>query len=150
VPAGPEMVRTLLASLRFSAFADARPALGQLHTLGLRLAVVSNWDVSLGDVLGRLGLSQWLDGVVTSAAAGVGKPDPGIFERGLTAVGAGPHEALHVGDSLREDVEGARAAGIEPVLVSRDGAADGEPEGGTLTVRSLLELPRLVSTTAPH
>jgi putative hydrolase of the HAD superfamily len=144
VPTGPEMVDALLASLSFSAFADVCPALSQLHALGLRLVVVSNWDVSLGEVLGRLGLSEWLDGVVTSAAVGVGKPDPGIFERGLSAAGVRAGEAVHLGDSPREDVDGARAAGIEPVLVSREGVGARRPERETLTIRSLLELPRLV------
>ena len=145
VPAGPEMVEALLALLSFSAFADARPALGELHALGLRLVVVSNWDVSLAEVLGRVGLSEWLDGVVTSAGVGVSKPDPAIFERGLSVAGAVAREAVHVGDSLGEDVAGARAAGIEPVLVSRDDGADRRHKRATLTVRSLLELPGLVS-----
>jgi putative hydrolase of the HAD superfamily len=144
VPTGPEMVDSLLASLSFSAFADARPTLGALHALGLRLVVVSNWDVSLGAVLERLGLSEWLDGVVTSAAVGVAKPDPEIFQRGLATVGAGANEAVHVGDSLREDVDGARAAGIEPVLLSRHEAADPLKEPETLTVRTLVELPPLL------
>jgi putative hydrolase of the HAD superfamily len=145
VPAGQEMVDALLASLSFSAFADTLPTLSQLHALGLRLVVVSNWDVSLGEVLGRLGLGEWLDGVVTSAAVGVAKPDPRIFEQGLSAAGAGAGEAVHVGDSLREDVAGARAAGIEPVLVSRQEVGARRQAHETLTVRTLLELPRLVS-----
>lgn len=150
VPVGPDMVDALLASLHFSAFADAQPALRELHGLGLRLVVVSNWDVSLGDVLRRLGLTEWLDGVVTSAVVGVGKPDPAIFERALAAAGADAGEAVHVGDSPREDVAGARAAGIEPVLVSRDegGAGDQWPE--TRTVRTLLELLPLVDPLGAH
>jgi putative hydrolase of the HAD superfamily len=146
VPAGREMVDALLASLRFSAFADARPTLDRLQALGLRLVVVSNWDVSLGDVLGRVGLSECLDEVITSAAVGVGKPDPRIFQRGLAAVGAVADEAIHVGDSAREDVDGARAAGIEPVLVDREQAAAPRPERETVTIRTLLELPGLVSS----
>jgi putative hydrolase of the HAD superfamily len=146
VPTGPEMVEALLASLSFTAFPDAHPVLSELRALGLRLVVVSNWDVSLGEVLGRLGLSECLDAVVTSAAVGVGKPAREIFERGLSAADAGASEAVHVGDSLREDVDGARAAGIEPVLVNRQqtGARRSGPE--ILTVRTLLELPRLVSS----
>ncbi len=146
VPAGPKMVDALLASLRFSAFADAHRALGELRAAGLRLVVVSNWDVSLGDVLKRVGLSECLNGVVTSAAVGLAKPEPGIFERGLSAAGVSGGEAIHVGDGLREDVEGARAAGIEPVLIRREQAGRPEPEPETLTVRTLLELSRLVST----
>ena len=145
VPTGPEMIEALLASLQFTAFSDARPALDELHALGLRLVVVSNWDVSLGDVLGRLGLTTWLDAVVTSAAVGAAKPDPAIFERGLAAAGVGPDEATHVGDSVREDVDGARAAGIEAVLVSRDEPTATDSQTEIVTVRTLLELPALVS-----
>ena len=145
VPTGPEMIEALLASLQFTAFSDARPTLDALHTLGLRLVVVSNWDVSLEDVLGRLGLTTRLDAVVTSAAAGAAKPDSAIFERGLAAAGVGAGEAIHVGDTVREDVDGARAAGIEAVLVSRDEPTAPDPRPEIVTVRTLVELPALVS-----
>ena len=54
----------LLASLRFEPFADVRPALAAARAAGRRLVVVSNWDVSLDDVLDRLGLAPMLDGVI--------------------------------------------------------------------------------------
>ena len=57
--------------------------------------------------------------MVTSAAAGAGKPDPAIFEFALEAAGCRAAQALHVGDSLEEDVTGARAAGIEVVWLNR-------------------------------
>jgi putative hydrolase of the HAD superfamily len=144
VPAGPEMVDALLASLSFSAFADARPTLDRLRALGLRLVVVSNWDVSLAEVLSRVGLGEGLDEVVTSAGTGVAKPDPVIFQRGLAAAGVAAGEAIHVGDSVREDVGGARAAGIEPVLVDRGQVAVHAPEREAVTIRTLSELPGLV------
>jgi putative hydrolase of the HAD superfamily len=112
----------LLAALRFEPFADVRPALAAARAAGRRLVVVSNWDVSLDDVLDRLGLAPMLDGVVTSAAVGVRKPSPEIFEHALALAGVTAHDAVHVGDSLAEDVAGARAAGIEAVLIKRDGA----------------------------
>jgi putative hydrolase of the HAD superfamily len=147
VPAGPEMVDALLASLRFTAFADARPALTALRSLGLRLVVVSNWDASLGEVLGRVGLSDQLDGVVTSAAVGVGKPHPAVFQRALELVGMDPADAVHVGDNLREDVDGARAAGIEAVLIIRGEASDRPHRPKVPTVRTLRELPSLLCLT---
>ena len=52
---------------------------------------------------------------------GARKPDPAIFEPALELAGCGPEEALHVGDTPEEDVEGARAAGIRPLLIDRDG-----------------------------
>jgi HAD superfamily hydrolase (TIGR01509 family) len=116
-----ELTSALLASLRFEPFSDVRPALAAARAAGRRLVVLSNWDVSLNEVLERLGLAQMLDGIVTSAAFGVRKPSPEIFEHALGVAGVAAHDALHVGDSLAEDVAGARAAGIEAVLIKRDG-----------------------------
>ena len=84
--------------------------------------VVSNWDVSLHERLAETGLAPLVDGAVASAELGAAKPDPAIFARGLELAGAAPEEAWHVGDSPEADVEGARAAGVTPVLVARDGA----------------------------
>ena len=131
------MLEALLASLRFAAFADARPALITARASGQRLVVVSNWDISLHDVLQALDLAPLLDGILTSAEVGARKPSPVMFERALTLVRAGAGQAIHVGDSLDEDVAGARAAGIEPVLIRRDG--DG-PVPGVRTISSLAEL----------
>lgn len=113
------IVEALLASLEFTAFQDASPALRELKARGLRLAVVSNWDISLLGVLQRLGLAQWLDGVVTSAFVGARKPGAEIFQRALALVHARPEEAVHVGDSLEEDIVGAREAGIDAVWMVR-------------------------------
>jgi putative hydrolase of the HAD superfamily len=112
--------------------------LRELRAAGRRVVVVSNWDFSLHDVLGRIGLAPLLDGIVTSAECGARKPAREIFERALRLAGAEAAEAIHVGDSLAEDVEGARAAGVMPVLLRRDGASG--PRGVT-TIRSLTELP---------
>lgn len=131
------MVEALLASLRFAAFADVRPALDAARARGQRLVVASNWDVSLHDVLRDLRLEPLLDAILTSAEVGARKPSPAMFERALELVGAGPAQAIHVGDSIEEDVAGARAAGIEPVLVRRD---DGERAPGVRTISTLSEL----------
>ena len=97
--------------------------------------VVSNWDCSLPGVLEDAGLLGLVDAVVSSAEAGAAKPDPAPFRRGLELVGASPGECLHVGDSQRNDVDGARAAGVEAVLLARDGGGD---------IQSLRELPYLI------
>jgi putative hydrolase of the HAD superfamily len=131
------LLGVLLDSLHFRAFADARPALEALRNGGLRLIVASNWDCSLPSVLKRIGLAPLLDGVVASAVAGARKPSAPIFERALTLAGVGAADAIHVGDSVADDVEGARAAGIEPVLLRRDGGA-GPP--GVTTISSLTDL----------
>jgi putative hydrolase of the HAD superfamily len=128
------LTEALLASVRFEPFADVRPALEASRAAGRRIVVVSNWDVSLDEALDRLGLAPLLDGVVTSAAVGASKPSPQIFERALALAGVAATEATHVGDSIEEDIAGARAAGIEAVLIKRDGTP-GPP--GVRTIATL-------------
>lgn len=129
----------LLKSLRFRAFADAAPTLAGLRRRGLRLAVVSNWDVSLPGVLRAVGLGDAVDAVLTSAQVGAAKPSPAVFAAALAAVGVGAAEAVHVGDSPDHDVAGAAASGLRAILLRRGGRAPGPP--GVPVITSLLELP---------
>jgi putative hydrolase of the HAD superfamily len=128
----------LLDALRFEPFPDVVPALGALRGAGMRLVVVSNWDVSLHEVLARTGLDVLVDGAVASAEVGAAKPDPRPVRRGLELAGVAAADAWLVGDTPEADVEGARAAGVVPVLVDRAGGG-GVP--GVRTVASLTELP---------
>ena len=132
-----ELTETLLASLRFTAFPDVHPALTAARSHGRRLVVVSNWDISLVDVLERLGLSPLLDGVLTSAQVGARKPSPRIFSRALELAGVDASECVHVGDSLMEDIAGARGAGIAAILIRRDGVPG---PSGIPTIKTLDEL----------
>jgi putative hydrolase of the HAD superfamily len=126
----------LVEALRFEPYDDARHALATARRKGARVIVVSNWDVSLLDVLERVGLAPLVDGVVTSAAVGARKPEPAIFAHALALAAVAAGQARHVGDSLAEDVAGARASGIRPLLLRRDGTR----EPGVETIASLAEL----------
>ena len=130
----------MLGALEFRPFDDALPAMAELAARGHDLLIVSNWDCSLPDWLGPSGLLEHVLAVVTSARAGAAKPDPRIFEQALELAGVGPEAAVHVGDSVENDVEGAGALGIRAVLVARDGPA---PEG-VEAVSSLSELAALL------
>ena len=127
----------LLDALRFVPFGDVVPALRALRARGVRLVVVSNWDVSLHEVLARTGLDALVDGAVASAEVGAAKPDPLPVRRGLELAGVGADAAWLVGDTAEADVAGARAAGVVPVLIDRDGSG-GVP--GVRTIGSLKEL----------
>lgn len=118
------LTAALLESLRFQAFPEVARALRELRALGLRLVVVSNWDFSLHERLEETGLAALVDGAVASAEVGVAKPDPAIFAHALSLAGVAAAEAVHVGDSPAEDVEGARAAGLRAVLLARGGGGD--------------------------
>ncbi|MFN8111622.1 MAG: HAD-IA family hydrolase [Solirubrobacterales bacterium] len=129
-------VDSMMAAIRFEAYPDAAPALAALRARGLRIVCVSNWDYALGTVLERIGLAPALDGVVTSAAVGARKPDPAIFAAALDIAGCGAADAFHVGDS-DEDVEGARAAGIDVIRIDREDGAD------VSSLAEMVELPEL-------
>jgi putative hydrolase of the HAD superfamily len=130
----------MMASLEFTPFPDAEPALRELRSRGLRLAVASNWDCSLPGWLERAGLASLVDGVVSSAVVGRAKPAADVFLAALRIAGVPPAEALHVGDSLQNDVDGARSAGVQALLLVRDG----EPPPGVAAIRSLAELASLI------
>jgi putative hydrolase of the HAD superfamily len=118
-----DLVEALLASLRFRPYADTAPVLGRLRLLGIRSAVVSNWDVSLRDVLADLGVGGLLDHIVVSAETGARKPDPAIVQDALRRLQCPPARALMVGDSPETDIAAARAAGVRGVIIDRVGAA---------------------------
>jgi putative hydrolase of the HAD superfamily len=146
LPAGAtdeQLTVALLAGIRFAPFPEVPGVLAALRADGWALVVVSNWDVSLDEVLVQTGLRERVDAVVTSVAVGAAKPDGAAFARGLQLAGTGPAAAWHVGDDLDADVAGARAAGIRPVLVDRDGDGPAPPDGVPV-VRALDELGALV------
>lgn len=142
----PALTDALLAALRFSPYSEVPAALRALRGRGLRLVVLSNWDVSLHDQLAASGLARLVDGAVSSAEAGAGKPQPAAYERALALAGAGAEEAVMVGDSPDTDVAGALAVGIRAVLVDRWGTAQVPP--GAHVVPSLAEVPALIESLA--
>jgi HAD superfamily hydrolase (TIGR01509 family) len=118
---------------------DAIPVLRRLRET-MRTALVSNFDHPqlLHERLAALGLAPHFESVVVSGDVGVEKPDPAIFAPALRATGLLPSEVRFVGDSP-EDVAGARAAGIHPVLIDRTGRSRAAPNGVPI-IRSLREL----------
>jgi putative hydrolase of the HAD superfamily len=100
---------------------DARALLAELRGRGLRILVVSNFDARVHGLLAALDLAPLIDRVTISSEAGAAKPDPAIFARALADAGLAPSDVVHVGDTIREDLRGARAAGI-PVLLVGDAA----------------------------
>lgn len=92
-----------------------------------RLAVVSNANGTVKDKLRRVGLAGYFDVILDSHEEGIEKPDPRIFRIALERLGARAEETVHVGDFYHIDVVGARAAGIEAILLDPGGAHGDKP-----------------------
>jgi putative hydrolase of the HAD superfamily len=98
---------------------DVVATLEELLRRDLKLAIVSNWDSHLPKLLAALDLDRFFPVVAVSAIEEVGKPDPEIFRRACERLQVAATESLHVGDSVTEDYEGARAAGLSAILLDR-------------------------------
>ena len=138
--AAAELFERFAHAEAWQVFADAREALPTLRAAGLRLAVTSNFDARLPRLLADAGLAGFFDAVVYSEEVGVEKPHPAIFEELLERLELPAGDVLHVGDSRRDDVEGARAVGMQALWLTR--RAPDRPGRGDL--RSLRELDALL------
>jgi putative hydrolase of the HAD superfamily len=126
-------------------FPDAYPTLIALKKRGLIVGAVSNWVWNLPELLHALDLVRHFDFIAASARIGFEKPHQKIFEWALERAEVAPASVIHVGDHIGADVEGARAVGIDGVLIDRHAryAAEEIPEG-VHVIRSLDALLPLV------
>jgi putative hydrolase of the HAD superfamily len=114
-------VRYVDAQVGWTVFDDSVPALERLRLRGWRHVLLSNHVPELPSLVRALGLDDWFDAVLTSAATGYEKPHPEMYALALRAAGA-PDRAWMIGDNYDADVAGAEAVGIPAVLVRRDDA----------------------------
>jgi putative hydrolase of the HAD superfamily len=118
-------------------FPETATTLSDLSARGIALAVISNWDRRLPDILRAMGLIDAFDVVTVSAIEGVEKPASEIFERTLDRLGVAPARAIHVGDSPLEDYRGAKDAGLKALLIDRHELFAGD---GYQCIASLAEI----------
>jgi HAD superfamily hydrolase (TIGR01549 family) len=105
-------------SENFELFEDVLPVLEELRGAGLRIGLVSNGIRDLTAFVAHHRLA--VDAIVDSRTHGRVKPHPTIFRAALDVLGVAPADAVMVGDSLEEDVEGARALGMRAILIDRE------------------------------
>jgi HAD superfamily hydrolase (TIGR01549 family) len=98
---------------------DTIPTLEALLQRGTPMAVISNWDRRLPEILDRLSIAPFFDTLAVSSLEGVEKPAPDIFRRTVDRLGVASAHTLHIGDSPRDDYLGARGAGVTSVLLDR-------------------------------
>jgi HAD superfamily hydrolase (TIGR01549 family) len=113
--------KLLKLDLKLVLFDDVIPALTHLRERGLILGLISNVDRDITPLYQELGLSAWLQVVVTSQEVGFNKPHPEIFLAALKQAGVKPAEAIYVGDQHQIDVVGANSAGMLGILLDRGG-----------------------------
>jgi putative hydrolase of the HAD superfamily len=117
--AAVEMERRWAHSHHFELYDDVVPALASVRDHGLSIGLLSNSSRNLTEFVSHHGLDA--DAVLTSFAHGKTKPHESIFLALLTLLGVRPEQAAMVGDTVHDDIEGARAVGMQAVLIDREG-----------------------------
>lgn len=106
-------------------YPDVLPALEAWRRIGIQLGVLSNFDSRLYLVLKALKLEEFFTSVTISTETGFAKPDPKIFAAALQKHYCNPQDAWHIGDSVKEDYQGAKAVGMKAILVQRNSQMPG-------------------------
>jgi putative hydrolase of the HAD superfamily len=104
-----------------------------------RIAVISDWGSNLGEVIDVVGLRGFVDVLAVSAVEALAKPDPAFFRRASERAGIDPGQGVMIGDSYHADVLGARAAGLDAILLDRHGTATIPDDPGVAIARTLPE-----------
>ncbi|WP_456432191.1 HAD-IA family hydrolase [Thermosulfuriphilus sp.] len=94
--------------------------LDYLRARSISLAIVSNWDRRLQDLINHWGLKDYFSLVITACEARVAKPDPRILKLACRRLGIHPQEALFIGDDPEEDLKAAQGVGMKAVLYLKD------------------------------
>jgi putative hydrolase of the HAD superfamily len=100
-------------------YPDVLTALQRWRDREIELGIISNFDTRIYQVLEALGLRDFFASITLSSSVGAAKPQPQIFAAALEKHGCPRHRAWHIGDSLQEDFQGAKAAGIRAFWLQR-------------------------------
>jgi putative hydrolase of the HAD superfamily len=107
------------ACRHFELYEEVPAVLRGLASAGLRLGLISNSHRCLESFQAHFDLGGLIDATVSSPDHGFMKPHPSIFSEALQRLAVEPHDALMVGDSVRDDIDGALRAGMRAALVHR-------------------------------
>jgi len=100
-------------------YPDVLPALEYWHKQNIQLGVLSNFDSRIYSVLSALHLAKFFTSITISTEVGAAKPEPEIFVKGLHKHDCPSEAAWHIGDSFKEDYQGAKAAGLRAIWLKR-------------------------------
>jgi REG-2-like HAD superfamily hydrolase len=118
-------------------FDDVLPALDALAARRIPMGILSNFSVNLENVLRQVGVHHYFSFFVVSAAVGIEKPDPKIFELAAQATHKPHAELVYIGDSIFHDIQGARNVGMDAILIDRKNQ---HPDFSGTRLSSLTEL----------
>lgn len=102
-------------------FPETQDILESLKEKDFKLGIISNFDSRVYDVMKNLEIHGYFDKFVISSEAGFAKPNPNIFHIALKEMSVDPKQCLHIGDHIENDFHGARALGIQALLIDREG-----------------------------
>ena len=128
------------ANHHFEIYDDVAPVLAELAARGLVLGVISNSHRSLEAFKTHFQLDSLITTTISSAQHGFMKPHRSIFAAALEQAGVNAADAAMVGDSLKADIEGARAAGMRGILLRRSGERPASLPPDVSLITSLYEL----------
>ena len=140
-----EMYAEWAACQHFELYEEVPEVLRELAAAGVRIGLISNSHRCLASFQSHFDLQDLISATVSSSEHGFMKPHASIFSAALQIVNVAAADAVMVGDSMRQDVEGALRAGMRAVLLQRgDTPTTSAAELGVPVIRSLRELPRLI------
>ena len=142
-PCAIEVYDEWASNRHFEMYDDVPDALRAIAGRGIRIGLISNSHRCLASFQSHFELEGLISAAVSSSQHGYLKPHPSIFNAALQLLGVEPPDALMVGDSVGQDIAGARRVGMRAVLVRR--GAEDQPFGGAVdpqvpVIRSLDEL----------
>jgi putative hydrolase of the HAD superfamily len=130
----------------FVLYDEVPAALELLSDQGLQLGLISNSHRCLDSFQEHFELDDLIDFAISSSQHGYMKPHPSIFQAALKLAGVPAAEAMMVGDSLAQDIEGALRVGMSGVLVRRSEIAGGQQIDHVPVIKSLLDLPATIGS----
>jgi putative hydrolase of the HAD superfamily len=141
-----EIYEEWAACRHFLLYEDVPAGLQALAERNMRIGLISNSHRCLESFQAHFELEGLVDVAVSSSQHGYMKPHASIFEAALKLAGVEASESVMVGDSLSQDIEGARRVGMRGVLVRRSDPIEGSDNRSddVPIIRSLRELPALL------
>jgi putative hydrolase of the HAD superfamily len=149
-PCAREIYDAWASCQHFELYDEVPAVLRELKASGLLIGLVSNSHRCLTSFQSHFDLQGLISAAISSPDHGFMKPHPTIFSAALSLMDVAPAQGLMVGDSVRQDVDGALAAGMRAVLLHRPDSVHPQAEElgrrGVPVIRSLTELARVLGS----